>query len=98
MSIETGSEHTTRAPGERNVSSNGAQDGFSFRSAGARRNLLNFARAINISSLQDEEPGKRILLRKQEVVGLLHREFHSETSRPTDGCSACAVYGNFLNS
>jgi hypothetical protein len=47
----------TRAPAERNVSDNGTQVGPLFRSAGATRNLLELARSINITSLQDGEPG-----------------------------------------
>ena len=41
------------APAERNVSDNGTQVGFPFRSAGARKNFLELARSINITSLRD---------------------------------------------
>ena len=70
----TAIDRTTRAPAERNVSGNGTQVGL-FRSVGARRNFLQLARPINITSLQDGETGvRKILLRKQEAVGLLRRE------------------------
>jgi len=55
------------APAERDVS--GKLCVGPFRSAGARR-YLGASGPINISSLQDEEPAKTILLRKQEVAGL----------------------------
>jgi hypothetical protein len=66
MFIDTG-HRTTSAPAERNVSGNGTREGLLFRSAGARRNLLDLALSINISSLRDEEAvryGTRTLRRK----------------------------------
>jgi len=52
---------------------NGKRHRFRFRSSGARRSLLEVARSINIASLRDGEAESKTLLKKLEVVGLLHR-------------------------
>src|SRR2546421_6477563 len=49
---------TTRAPAERNVCAMNSKLS-TFRSHGARKNLLEIARSINISSLRDEEAFSR---------------------------------------
>src|SRR6266498_4414852 len=47
-------ESKTCAPAERDVSGNGIRHRLTFRSSGARRNLLEVARSINITSLRDQ--------------------------------------------
>jgi hypothetical protein len=52
---------TIRAPAERNVSGDGTRHRLTFRSSGARRNLLEAACSINITSLRDQERLEKIL-------------------------------------
>ena len=47
--METGCESTARAPAERMFPAMVLKKGSSFRSAGARGNLFNFARAISFT-------------------------------------------------
>jgi hypothetical protein len=54
MFIDNAMNSISGASAERNVSGNGRQIDFRFRSAGARRNLLEVARSINISPLMGE--------------------------------------------
>jgi hypothetical protein len=63
MSIDT-VKRNKGAPAERNVSGNGNARQAPFRSSGARRNLLEPARSIDISSLRDEEGGPKKLVKK----------------------------------
>src|SRR6266498_683487 len=60
----------TCAPAERNVSGNGTRDRLKFRSSGARRNLLEVACSINISSLRDQGKRVRKILLKNEELDL----------------------------
>src|SRR6266536_3353648 len=66
-------ESKTCAPAERDVSGNGTRHRLTFRSSGARRNLLEVARSINIRSLRDEGNRLENLVKKQEVRPLYYR-------------------------
>src|SRR6266536_1810030 len=66
-------ESKTCAPAERDVSGNGTRHRLTFRSSGARRNLLEVARSINITSLRDKGNRLENLVKKQEVRPLYYR-------------------------
>src|SRR6266511_1073400 len=65
-------ESKTCAPAERDVSGNGTRHRLTFRSSGARRNLLEVTRSINIRSLRDEGNRLENLVKKQEVRPLYY--------------------------
>src|SRR6185436_5909186 len=58
MFIESATSSIIRAPAERNVSARVCSGRLMFRSAGARKNLLEVARSINISPLM----GRRAIM------------------------------------
>jgi hypothetical protein len=63
---------TRRSSGARCCS--GTRDRLTFRSAGARRNLLEVPRSINIASLRDGESGWKKLLNKPDAKLLYYSE------------------------
>src|SRR6266498_2590981 len=85
-------ESKTCAPAERDVSGNGTRHRLTFRSSGARRNLLEVARAINITSLRDE--GKRLenLVKKNKKLDLCITDYKKHPNPLCFGIHVICVF------